>query len=129
MVLLGDRSRHGASQMIYDVEPDYDQSCRRDNKGVCEYCGRPLGPWDWFICPQLLNPHFREPDELEIRRPMGLGDYTESLLKRIGVTQNRYVEAKKALGLAPTCNCAERIAWLNRAGHWWARQPKILPDN
>lgn len=53
------------------------------------------------------------------RQQSGLGDYTESLLKSIGVTQDRYKAAKELFGLAPTCNCDKRKAWLNRVGEWW----------
>lgn len=48
-----------------------------------------------------------------------LGDYTERLLSSIGVTQDRYKAAKELFGLAPTCNCDKRKAWLNRVGEWW----------
>ena len=48
----------------------------------------------------------------------GLGDWTEALLKRAGVTQDRYKAAKEALGMAPTCNCAARKEWLNKVGAW-----------
>ena len=56
------------------------------------------------------------PPQLQPNR--GLGDYTERLLASIGVTKDRYVAAKKLFGLAPTCGCAERQAWLNRVGKW-----------
>lgn len=52
--------------------------------------------------------------------PLGLGDRAERLLQTFGVTQERYVEAKAwLLGKMPeevTCNCPERIEWLNRIG-------------
>jgi hypothetical protein len=53
-------------------------------------------------------------------KAIGLGDYTERLLKSIGVTPERYVAAKAFAGLAPTCNCAARKEWLNKVGEWWA---------
>ena len=43
---------------------------------------------------------------------------TESLLASIGITQDRYKEAKAFLGLAPTCNCDGRREWMNRASKW-----------
>lgn len=49
----------------------------------------------------------------------GLGDYTESLLQSVGITKERYQAAKQLFGLAPTCNCDERKAWLNRVSDWW----------
>jgi hypothetical protein len=46
----------------------------------------------------------------------GLGDRTEQLLKSIGITEDRYREAKKLFGLAPRCNCPKRKRWLNKVG-------------
>lgn len=51
--------------------------------------------------------------------PPGLGDHTERLLKSLGVTPDRYRAAKELFGLAPTCGCEERKAWLNRVGQWF----------
>lgn len=51
-----------------------------------------------------------------------LGDYTERLLRSVGITEDRYKDAKEELGMAPTCNCHERKLWLNRAGDWLARK-------
>ena len=51
-----------------------------------------------------------------------LGDHTERLLQRVGVTKERYVAAKVALGLAPTCGCDDRKVWLNKASKWLADQ-------
>ena len=48
-----------------------------------------------------------------------LGDITEGMLKRIGVTQDRYKAAKKLFGLSPSCNCKKRKEWLNRVSDWW----------
>lgn len=49
----------------------------------------------------------------------GLGDYTESLLRSIGVTKERYIAAKELFGFAPTCNCDARKEWLNNVSDWW----------
>lgn len=54
-----------------------------------------------------------------IRERPGLGDYTERLLASIGVTKDRYVALKEKFGLAPTCGCADRKAWLNKVSDWW----------
>lgn len=54
----------------------------------------------------------------------GLGDYTESLLASIGVTQDRYVAAKQLFGLPPTCGCDARKEWLNRVSDWWRGGPQ-----
>lgn len=53
------------------------------------------------------------------RKQQGWGDYTEALLKKIGVTEDRYKAAKEAVGLAPKCNCDKRKAWLNKVSEWW----------
>lgn len=50
----------------------------------------------------------------------GLGDRVESMLKSIGVTEDRYKQAKELFGLPPTCNCSARKAWLNKVGEWWS---------
>lgn len=55
-----------------------------------------------------------------------LGDAVARLLGRIGVTEDRYKEAKERFGLPPTCNCADRQAWLNRVSLWWSRQPPTV---
>lgn len=51
-----------------------------------------------------------------------LGDHTEQLLQRVGITKERYVAAKAFLGLAPTCGCDDRKVWLNKASKWLADQ-------
>ena len=45
------------------------------------------------------------------------------LLKRVGITEDRYQTAKQMFGLAPTCGCAERKEWLNRVTDWWRSLP------
>ncbi|MEM8864009.1 MAG: hypothetical protein AAGF31_00495 [Planctomycetota bacterium] len=50
-----------------------------------------------------------------------LGDRVKRLLSSVGITPDRYVAAKRALGLPPTCGCEARKEWLNRAGEWWSR--------
>jgi len=52
----------------------------------------------------------------------GLGDWTEQLLKSVGVTQDRYKAAKEFAGLAPTCSCDKRKEWLNKVSDWWRGQ-------
>jgi hypothetical protein len=37
-------------------------------------------------------------------------------LQSIGITEERYVEAKKLFGLAPKCGCNKRKRWLNKVG-------------
>lgn len=50
---------------------------------------------------------------------MGLGDYTERLLANIGVTEERWMEAKRLFGPAEDCNCQARKEWLNRVGAYF----------
>ena len=50
----------------------------------------------------------------------GLGDFTERMLKTIGVTEDRYKAVKELFGLSPTCNCEKRKEWLNEVSRWWA---------
>ncbi len=52
-------------------------------------------------------------------RRTGLGDWTERMLSKAGVTQERYAAAKEMFGMAPTCNCAKRKEWLNKVSDWW----------
>ena len=51
-----------------------------------------------------------------------LGDTTERILMSLGVTQERWVAAKKAVGLAPTCTCSGRKKWLNNLSDWISQQ-------
>lgn len=54
----------------------------------------------------------------------GLGDWTERMLKKIGVTEERWGEAKAIVGLDPGCDCQTRKAWLNKVSDWWRGQSK-----
>jgi hypothetical protein len=45
--------------------------------------------------------------------PTRLGDKIGSVLESVGVTPERWREAKAAIGLPATCNCDARKAWLN----------------
>lgn len=57
----------------------------------------------------------REPRERHERPPVPrLGDRIGSALESLGVTPERWSEAKEAIGLPAGCNCAERKAWFNR---------------
>lgn len=51
-------------------------------------------------------------------KKMGLGDWTERALKKLGVTKERYKAAKEKFGLMPMCHCKERKEWLNKVGRW-----------
>lgn len=67
-----------------------------------------------------LIPIDERPQRQYGANPLPLGDYTESMLASVGITKDRYAAAKESLGLAPTCGCAKRQEWLNRAGAWLA---------
>jgi len=43
-----------------------------------------------------------------------LGDRLESLLKKVGITQEKYKELKEMAGFSPTCNCPQRHRFLNK---------------
>ena len=49
----------------------------------------------------------------------GLGDATEQVLKSLGITEDRWKEAKERFGLAPSCNCRKRKEWLNKVGKYF----------
>lgn len=78
------------------------------------------------VCGYALKRNYERPPKRQCgiaRHPEpGLGDYTERLLSSIGVTQERYVEAKAMFGLAASCDCAARKEWLNRVSRWWRGQ-------
>ena len=48
----------------------------------------------------------------------GLGDWAEEALAKLGITEERYVEIKKACGLPPKCGCSKRKRWLNKVGKY-----------
>ncbi len=43
-----------------------------------------------------------------------LGDRIGSALESVGVTPERWAEAKAAIGLPATCNCDSRRDWINK---------------
>jgi hypothetical protein len=63
------------------------------------------------------------------RNPLPLGDYTERLLSSVGITKERYADAKAALGMAPRCGCQSRQDWLNKAGAWLAVKVGVGADS
>lgn len=46
----------------------------------------------------------------------GLGDVVAAVLHAMGLTQQRYMQAKMAMGLKKKCGCAKRKAALNELG-------------
>lgn len=79
---------------------------RREGACVCSECGRRVESGD---CARTFA----------VCGDGGLGDHTERLLAELGITQDRYKEAKRRFGLAPACDCDKRKAWLNRVGAWF----------
>lgn len=98
-------------------------TCQPKSDGTCSQCGAIVR--DVRQCPRGTHPPLPRERQLgsltpAIRhQPLQLGDYTESLLASLGVTQERYKAAKELFGLPPTCNCSGRIEWLNRVSSWW----------
>jgi hypothetical protein len=91
---------------------------------VCGVCGRSLPIVAGFLATDY---HARcGPADDGSRHPIspsdGLGDWTERLLKSVGLTEERYKHAKEIFGLAPTCGCAARKEWLNKVSDWWRGQ-------
>lgn len=66
----------------------------------CLHCGRPLAM-------DFPAPYYRLCKEEQ------LGDWTERMLKSVGITKKRYKAIKKRLGLSPDCKCNERQLLLN----------------
>lgn len=99
---------------LVDVEPLADGRVLRR----CSVCN-----WQTTTAPGL-PVHRRcgrpRPAEAKGENPLPLGDWLDGMLSSVGVTKERYKEAKKLFGLPPTCNCPERQAWLNRVGAWAA---------
>lgn len=71
--------------------------------GVCQNCGHKI--------PKRLGDN--------VRRSCGkakpkLGDRIETILKTVGITQDRYKELKELAGWKPNCACPQRVYFLNR---------------
>lgn len=47
---------------------------------------------------------------------VGAGDVLESFFESLGITKDRYKNAKRALYLDPSCNCAARKEFINKMG-------------
>ena len=81
-------------------------NCNIQN-GTCTHCGGSTGG----VC--VVSPSARR---------SGLGDYTEELLGKIGVTPDRYTAVKSIFGLAPKCGCRRRKVYLNQVSEWLRSQ-------
>lgn len=71
-------------------------------------------------CGRVHSPDGTVAYSPEISKPrkLGLGDRLEQWLKRVGITQERYVDVKKKFGLPPMCNCKARRKWFNKVGRY-----------
>lgn len=50
-------------------------------------------------------------------RQVGLGDWAESQLKKLGITKDLFGQITGAFGLP--CGCDARQEWLNSVSDWW----------
>lgn len=98
-------------------------TCQYDKNKVCVQCNVAGNPTVKRTC-NPDNPKYEklQPDYLEPWTPK-LGDWTESQLKKFGITQEWYKEVKDRFGLAPQCNCSGRIEqlneWSTKVFNWW----------
>lgn len=79
-----------------------------------------------WTCP-VCKAHAKLPDFAKSVRcfcgyrqlavPPGLGDRVAAVLARVGITEQRYRAAKRAIGLRGDCNCKQRQRRLNELGH------------
>ena len=53
---------------------------------------------------------------VQYNNPPGLGDRVAATLAKMGVTEKRYTNAKRALGLKGACGCKKRQRALNKLG-------------
>lgn len=101
--------------------------CTNSKNGVCVVCGSRVYPRVIQKCKKReksLNLTLEQidiPDDNLVNRPkvFKLGDWTEKKLKQVGVSPERYTEAKTLFGFAPTCGCGKRKEWLNKVSDWW----------
>jgi len=78
----------------------------------CEDCGIELrGRWNAKQLPPRNCP--ANATTLPESKPQ-LGDRLESLLKKVGITEEKYRELKAMAGFSPTCNCPQRRRFLNK---------------
>ena len=89
-------------------------TCQWHQRGaefVCLQCGIVRQQPAMRICPS---------DKLATREKPKLGDRTEAMLKKMGITEARWIEAKSLFGLLPAggCNCGARKAYLNKLSEW-----------
>jgi hypothetical protein len=85
---------------------------------ACSVCGASHREGEVQNCPSPLRDFKYAGSGQPSPRPSprGLGDFIESGLTYLGITQERWVEWKRSHGLPPTCNCVDRKEWLNNFG-------------
>ena len=49
--------------------------------------------------------------------PAGLGDRVAAAMAKVGITKQRYMRAKRRIGLKGDCNCPKRQRRGNKIGH------------
>jgi hypothetical protein len=50
------------------------------------------------------------------RQTLRLGSLVADTFAKLGITESRYLAAKRKLGLAPKCGCNARKRWLDEVG-------------
>ena len=87
-------------------------------QGRCPTCNRPIdSPQIRRTCITPTHGPPQPPRQL-------LGDRVEHALRSVGITEDRWLEAREALGGWPKskgCGCNARKQFLNRAHEWWLR--------
>jgi len=74
----------------------------------CIACGRLVRLGD------IRARHCRSDSPKRSAKSPQLGDRLESLLKKVGITEEKYRELKVMAGFSPTCNCPQRHRFLNK---------------
>ncbi len=72
--------------------------CQPDENRICTQCKRPVPPRRAVNCPAKLAEG--RPPRVVKKRPE-MGDWFEGMLKKVGVTEDRYVQAKQLFHLDP----------------------------
>lgn len=102
-----------------------------DSSMVCKNCGRTIPIKNPDFIPEMYRAKCKQESvRVKSKKPRDktrtepnskpkLGDTVENMLKSVGVTEDRYKEAKSLFGLPPTCGCSKRKEWLNKVSDWW----------
>ncbi len=83
----------------------------------CPLFAKEISADDCAKCEFFAEPK-KEPPPPPKRQRRALGDWVEDVLTKVGVTEDRYLEAKAFLTLRRkdevTCRCRRRKLWLNK---------------